>query len=372
MLNYYNLGQLRARLALGFTKEALTRLDRELQKGTITPADVVPGTSPRAAQPGATGAPARRGMRNKLVAPSSAPPEQLERLREMRARLAQAQMKRPDVALGLPSGKNLRVVQDAAKMRTPAATMGGSADTVGPSLWLRNTRQRGEMFMPQNEEFELQKVQRSPKLRAASKLPTVQHELGEFEQYLGKDLLPFSTHVGTNPNMREKFHTTGDPVIHKEFATARANSPDDVIFEKLYRQMGGTPDSPLPLHGRQHAALNKQMAQRASEFSPEAKLTGLHHASGKLVADKGKYNVPYVTPEALQDYESAAPKIKSYLQGQANALPTAAKSPNAARTLGAITKGREQAVQDAVPKRLLKFLGLRSPSQLSNAFKLAT
>jgi hypothetical protein len=238
-------------------------------------------------------------------------------------------------------------------------------------MWLRNTRQRGEIYLPDEEEFELKKIQNNRKLREASKLPTLQHELGEFEQYLGKDLMPFGTHAGTNPNVREKFHLTGDPVMYKEFAKSRTNSPDDVLFEKLYRQVGGTPDNPIPLHGKQHAALNKQMLRRAGEFSPEAKLLGLHHASGKLLSDKGKYKVPYVTSEALNDYEAAVPNIRRYVQTQTRMLPAAAKSRKISETIHKRLVGHEQAVRDAVSRRLLRFLGLRSPKTILDAYRVA-
>ena len=342
-------------------------MDVELQKGTITPADIAPGTSATAAIPGKAGAKSRRALRNRLSAPTTLEGPALEQLRKMRGAVADAQIKRPDVALGLPPGKNLRIVRDPSQLRTTALQFESAEPAT--SLTLRNTRQRGEMYLPEMDEYELKKINKNKTLRRAAQLPTLQHELGEFQQYLGKELTPFASHVGTIPNVREKLVALGDKDLQKELKTLRAWHPDDVLFEKLYKQVGGTPDAPIPLGGRQQKALDKLIARNSDKLSTEAKLFALHHASGKNMADKGKYAVPYLNKAMVAEYDAMAPSINRYIASQLQ-KPNAPVGTAGTRAWGARQAAKRTSVERKLSPTLRKFLGLRNKSQLGKLLRM--
>lgn len=356
---YHNQGRTRALEVLGLYKYALSRLDKELQKGTITPSEVVPGASARAAIPGRRGAASRIAMRKKLIAPSAQPAEALNRLRAMRTRLVDAQAARPDVALGLTRKQKLRVVRDPHKLQLPLDNMENRFDA-----YMRNPTYRrnvGEIYLPKILTYEQNKLYGDPKLRGAFALGVLQHELGEFEHSVGGHALPYSSHHGTNPLVREKLQSLGDPVIQKEWALVRQSDRDDAFVEKLYRQVGGTPDSPIPLHGKQHRALNAALTRRAKELDPGSRLSGLEAARGKALFDRGRLQVPYVPKEIISDYTALYPEIARYRI----APRRAPKKVQGVKTSPIITKSMQaKTFHEAVPRRLLDYLGLKNSKQL--------
>ena len=361
----YIKGSQNALQRLGFTKLAISRLDKELRAGTILPADVVPGASPAAAlygtggadDPRHPGARERRSMRKQLSEGSSRSGEDLRRLREMRARLTEAQIKRPDVALGLRPTKQLRVVTDPTKLR------GHYGELDGPSMLMRNTRQRGELYMPEPNAdlFESTPAKRSERLQRATRLADLQHEFGEFEQMLGKELTPYATHLGTRPMVREKLVATGDRGVQQEYKQVRSIDPEDAFVEKLYRQVGGTPDSPIPLEGKQHRALNKALVRHvnAGNLGNDIRYKGLVEGAGLFNPDKGRYAVPYGNKRIQDAFDKMLPELRDLSLRAHDAKSKAKSATGRARAISpAADKARLTKLKALAPKDILQYLGV--------------
>jgi len=278
------------------------RLERELIKGTVLPSEVVPGTSQRAAISGISGAPGRRHIRRVLQRGS--PVEsllKLRRLRKLRALLFEVHKKYPVFVVSLPATKQIRVTGNPKEIRTPLDQLGEFPEKSVTMCNVRNTRRSAEIYFPDSDEPFLKYINKDALAKAALKLVSLQHELGEAVEYMHKKIIPFSTHNGPEPLIREKLYSMGDPGLQAEVCTWRTGK-DDQLFEKLYKQVGGTPDRPVPLNGKAHRALERLLVRNVDKISTIARADALDRAAGCSVGDRGKYHIPYIPKQAIKDF----------------------------------------------------------------------
>lgn len=286
------------------------RLERELEKGTISPSDVVPGTSHRAARPGVSGAPGRRRMRRSFHKPSPAESQiKLNRLRYLRALLFEVHKKNPVLVVGLPATKHIRVVHESKDVRAPITELGEYPEKCGAMCNLRTTRRCAEVYLPESDEPFVKYIKNDPLARKATDLVVLQHELGEAVEYMRDQLIPFATHNGPEPIIREKLYSIGDPGLQAEVRSWRS-SKDNQFFEKLYRQAGGTWDRPIALHSKAHRALERMLVRNVHKLSKKARAGALDAAAGGRTGDRGKYQVPYISKQAVIDHQNIASDLQ--------------------------------------------------------------
>ncbi len=96
---------------------------------------------------------------------------------------------------------------------------------------------------------------------------------------------PFASHMGSTPILREQEAILGDPEAQRAFAKMRQFDASDAHVQKLIKRVGGTPDSPLPVGGRQQRALDHLIDTTPSEVGQRARALSLQ---------LGRDRVPYV------------------------------------------------------------------------------
>jgi hypothetical protein len=145
-----------------------------------------------------------------------------------------------------------------------------------------------------------------------------EHELGEAALMSRKSpspVAPFASHLGTDPIIRENLTMHGDPDAQKLMGGLRQGHGDDAYVQKLIRQAGGTPDAPLPLHGRQHAAVDRRLAATPEHLDMQTRMRALKFNE--------KYPVSYIPrdmPSPKQELVSAlrksGPEARTLLQNR--------------------------------------------------------
>lgn len=98
-----------------------------------------------------------------------------------------------------------------------------------------------------------------------------QHELGEAAEMLRKTPRPHASHIGVEPILREQIAMMGDADAVRAMSSARQGHPDDALVQKLIRRAGGTPDSPLPLGGRQQRAVERMLDSNVQNLHPASR-----------------------------------------------------------------------------------------------------
>ena len=160
---------------------------------------------------------------------------------------------------------------------------------------------------------------------------------------------PISGHFGAMPLLEEKRVIWRDPEAQQVFQDARRLDPDDRYVEKLHRQFGGRPDSPIALGSPQHAEIERRVASRMPEV-------GAATQKRLQLAPLGmSHGIP------ADDAASITKGVNSLVDSKLRALP--AKNPLVQR-IGAWAKNRGAAnVQKAVttlsdpadlPQRLMR------------------
>ena len=85
-----------------------------------------------------------------------------------------------------------------------------------------------------------------------------------------------ATHFGGMPQIAEQLGSYRDPEAQKIFQKARQLNPDDAhIYDKM-RQFGGRPDSPLPIGGKGHVALERDLAGYTPRTLPASSMRATH------------------------------------------------------------------------------------------------
>ena len=299
------------------SKYGATRYETEIAAGNINRGQVAPGVPELPTPLGRVVS--RKMTRDALSAPAQADPSALARKRELAGALFSQQAQRGQVG----GGREVPVtVMEGAppmtKMRYPAE---GAAAHVfvppEPSRYMRSMMQPGLLRGAKNFVGGVRAGMRgelyAPPLGAKmSHDPTIdhsilQHELGEAGEAFkrpgagqtGPTVQPFASHAGPEPILRENIALRGDPSAVSEIARLRQRHPDDARMQAMIRQAGGTPDAPLPLHGRQHQALERMLGRRAAPAMPMSTRTmGLQHAAAGA-------HVPFVPADATAGLRGA-------------------------------------------------------------------
>lgn len=292
-------------------KLASTRYEREIAHGNILRSDVAPVAPVDSLAPFLAPA-ARKATREHLIAPAELPDSEVElrrRVNEKRnlayrtpqghglARVTVESGAHP----GLVAGTNPDFMLGGAKVHMPDKGMASffkHVQDTGPFDQARNfvaTAQAAAKGEGPGVALHGLAMRRYPNLATDPALTyaTLRHELGEAEESRrlveSKGVRPFASHLGTTPILREQEALLGDPQAIRDMAQVRQMNPGDARVQKLIRQVGGTPDSPLPLGGRQHAALNRRVDARPDLLDPQGR---------GLAANLGAEHVPYV-PKSL-------------------------------------------------------------------------
>lgn len=110
----------------------------------------------------------------------------------------------------------------------------------------------------------------TPGDQATRRYMGLEHELGEREIAKGQaSLLPFASHLGPRPILREEMALYGTPSDYAAFQKLRRVHGEDVRVKNLMDSMGVTPHNPMPIGGRQERALNRILTSRMKD-DPEA------------------------------------------------------------------------------------------------------
>ena len=364
---HYSLG-----CQFAFEKLGISRLDKEVAKGRVDYSDVVPGATSRDqtgywhkakgdwhSTSGDTGLvtriapvntseainrrirfgydPNKATAQEALMAPAPVSPDRLARTRALNDALYKAQLKNPQAATGLPS------IEAHSKF-----------SPIGPGMV------NGQVYVPPESASLIRGVANKEKVRptlsilagnlppgnifthpqVASRLhgpsdpmdPTLnkailQHEFGEANMFHnlsnnnGK-IQPLASHLGAEPILRENLGTLGDPAAQNMMAKARTLDRGDVSVQQAIRQVGGTPNSPVPLGGKQHRAVERILNKRISA-DPQAAGAGfgkalqIHFAAGenpqlgyKMPPEAAKLNLPALT----EQYGPSVERINKAMQ----------------------------------------------------------
>ena len=246
-------------------KTARSRYEREIASGNIRRADVVPGL---VVAPGAGNGRVKIRTREELSAPAVRGESELASTRALAAKKFQAQAMNvgsvanppriPTEVIGSPPGVG------TLSITHPVFDDGGTI-----------TGAQGIILLPEGPGQKLRNnlINRSklpwsagPSSDAVLDHALLQHEVGELAEagrhgpWAGeRSGLGYNKHHGLEPTLRENLATTGDPEAQRVMAKLRESWLEDSRVQKLIKQVGGTPDSPIPLGGKQHRALERRL-----------------------------------------------------------------------------------------------------------------
>jgi hypothetical protein len=245
-----------------YVKLAASRLDKEIRKGKLKYRDLDPGI-PEGELPGFLIPAAKQRQRKALMAPSAADAETLARRRALNDALFNAQIKATAKDLGLPK---VVINENLIPGSAPATTRGDVTQVhVGPtaSRFLRPVVEN-----PVRASFGIA-PNLAPEAAVDSTLnkAILHHELGEARTVGQPVLTPHATHLGIDPILLENIHSQGDPEAQDFFKKLRQMHPDDALVSKLVKQVGGTPDSPIPLDSRRAKALRNALLANTNQLS---------------------------------------------------------------------------------------------------------
>lgn len=290
---------------LGITKEAASRIDKALAAGQLAFKDVMPELrAPRVGSYGhqKTVQEWKRLWRDSAHAPAPRSAEELARTRALNA----AKVEQAAHNTGVRGVKVVREDQGDGWMRAQgphvpiAQSRRGNIQAVVPTDSAAYVRESvHEATTP------AQRVPRRPPVTPASKSGTkptkrpaivstantrstplnapedptlmhafTQHEIGEartLKKAPGTRYAPHASHIGVEPILRENLALVGDPAAQQLSSSLRRLHPDDAYVQRLVRQVGGTPDSPIPLEGRRANALHERLRATESTLSPQSR-----------------------------------------------------------------------------------------------------
>lgn len=297
------------RILLEGQKEAASRLDREIRAGNLQYHDIDPSI-PQGRMPAVLEPVAKQKSRAALAAPAAVAPSALARRQELNDRITKAQLAASGEALGVPGA----TMSGQMMMGMGPATMGTTV----------HTDQNAGRFARSIVRGPIGQIQAVAGTMDPSLLPSArpvdgtlnraifQHELGEAAEMKRPVVAPHASHFGVEPIVREQLATVGDPEAVQALSQMRQMHPDDRFVQKAVRSVGGTPDSPIPLGGRQHRALDRIMARSGEELSPLARGRSLAVAAG------GK-TVSHM-PASVRDFAKNIPNVAQQIGGEATLL----------------------------------------------------
>lgn len=261
------------------SKIAKTRYEKEIGKGLISREALVPGSGTVAEALGEDAA--RRVTRENLRQPASRGAEEVSRKRRLAGKMYENALK---TRAGVPSGYRL---QEAPLPQLFAGTdpLSGTISTPRTSgRYLRSLSEKpvgaalggfhgvvGEKLRGVLDKTLPAAAEVDPTMTHA----TLKHEIGEVGALSGKKILPFASHAGVEPILRENIALKGDPAAKAEFQLLRKMHPEDDMAQRAIRQAGGTPDAPLAVGGRQQRAVEKILKRKGKELSPATKKRAL-------------------------------------------------------------------------------------------------
>jgi hypothetical protein len=111
---------------------------------------------------------------------------------------------------------------------------------------------------------------------------TLDHEVAEAleSKHQGGTRL-LASHNGPGPLVAERHGLVGDPEAfeeYKEMRTGRGANPDDKLLWRKMKQMGATPDRPMPVGGKAHRSLNRWLDRNADMLSSDARERAMDEA----------------------------------------------------------------------------------------------
>lgn len=287
-------------------KYASTRYEREIQLGNILRSEVAPVAPVDSVAPFLAPA-ARKATREHLIAPADRSQGEIDLRRQLN-------LKR-NAAFRTPQGHGLAGVSVASEVH-PAVIAGANPKLLGgtsvsvPATGMSSLTEFMANKTPMDDlKSSLYAVQSARRgegpgvalyEQAQRKFPanasdptqtyaTLRHELGEAEEFshlnAGKGVRPFASHLGSTPILREQEAMLGDPTAFSQMAKLRQLNEGDAHVQKLIRQVGGTPDAPLPVGGRQHRALDRLIDAKPQNLDPQGR---------GLAVRLGQEHVPYL------------------------------------------------------------------------------
>lgn len=331
MSTAYQAGVRSVAIQLGM-KIAASRIDKEIASGNLQYADVMPDV-PRGQMPKIMDPVMKRKMRSEMAAPAPRAPEEVSRTRALNEAVHRNQV--------TTSPKHVAMEQAEGHAAPPAIHnkhIQGMGPGFHPMLGVHAPDTSGQ-FLRSATNGTLGKLragvgtwkpellpQRQP-VDATLNRAVLEHELGEASEFAStqssagatagaagrpnaKGVNPFSSHLGSEPILRENLVSHGDPEAQHLMAKVRQLHPDDAYVQRLVRQMGGTPDAPIPLDSRRARALEDRLSQSATQLAPQTRQTALM----RDMALDGK--VRYV-PEEVRETLKGMPK---HIEGLGDAV----------------------------------------------------
>lgn len=314
-------------------KLAKTRYEKEIERGAVRRADVVPGAG-RHELPSVLGAYQRKKTREALAAPAERSASSLARKRQMSGKLYETQMRVGGpgdyklVDAMMPGGGPATIPEGLVGRRRVVMApreggafvrrfTGGPIDKYRAIISSVGAGLESPMYAPLVENMRDEDI---AKIRGATGAalgkpkavdPTLthavmRHELGEAGAF---DRAPrhFASHAGPRPILEENLALRGDPEAQKIMGKLRGAHPDDELMQRVIRQAGGTPDAPLPLGGRQERAVERMLGQRVHELTPLSRARAVQFAV--LTGKQPGYLPPGLTVPTAEDIGKGVKKI---------------------------------------------------------------
>lgn len=307
-----------------FVKLSKTRYEKAIEAGELSRGDVTPGVPNLGVY--------RKTTRDMLHAPAEVAPEQLERTRAINAKRHVLQSQnaghivpgatgtlepRPGmIAATAPTAMFENGKVESALVHAPVES-GPLMRAVGGGFKDKALMQAAAMQSAQGKPFEHLLPAPAP-VDATLNHAVGQHELGEAEHFTtGEGILPNASHAGVRPIVRENIAAMGDPEAVEHLSKARKFHADDALTQKYIRSVGGTPDSPIPIGGKQERAVERMLANKPKAISRQGRLKGLQFRDAGM-------HVPYVPNEVPNLAETGA-GLQKVLKGGIGERFSAAK-----------------------------------------------
>lgn len=280
-------------MAVCLEKLSSTRYEREIASGGLSRGDVTPGVPNL---PGPANVVSRKMTRDQLRAPAEVGPGALERTRVLNDKLYRTQV--PQAGQYVPglygstaiSPGNVAGFLGTNGVKVPEES-GQFMRGLGGSTVDRLKGTVGAMSSAKGDPTLLRQLlpERAPVDRTLN-YAAGQHEIGEGAEFARGVFRPNASHLGVEPILRENIAIKGDPEAVRAMSNLRSVHPDDRLVQKAIRQVGGTPDAPLALGGRQQRAVERIVDRNASQLASASRM--------KAVQLKDFGQTPYV-PEHI-------------------------------------------------------------------------
>lgn len=128
----------------------------------------------------------------------------------------------------------------------------------------------------------------------------MQHELGERSLATGNAFHLNASHFGVEPIVRENLALVGDPEAQRAMGKLRQGHSDDKLVQRLSRQVGAHPNSPIPLGGKQHKALTGALERNAGKLHKGTKQMTIQRAVQAAMVDPAHVEQFKTLPQALR------------------------------------------------------------------------